>query len=403
MPKHILIVADGRSPTSKSWIKNIQALDYRVSLLSTFPCDIPDGISQFNILPVALSRFSSSSRSSAEPISGIQGKSWVRRFAPLLQKLRYIFGPLSLYVYARKYRQIVRSIEPDLVHALRIPFEGMLARFTPNEVPLVIATWGNDLTLHAKGSFLMRTMTNHCLSRANGLTSDTQRDIRLAPSWGLSSSATTLKVPGSGGLNLREIQEAKGFKPDHFKIPSSKHWVVNPRGLRPGSVHQDTFIKAIPEVLKVQPDTVFLCPNLSGSHKIDQLIKSLSLKDQIFLLPKLTQSQLWSLFKQASVFVSPSSHDGTPNALLEAMACGCFPVAGDIQSIREWIIDGENGFLVNPREPIELANAIIEALDQPALREKASAHNQSLIKTTAAQSTTRAEIHAFYEKLLLEF
>jgi len=82
------------------------------------------------------------------------------------------------------------------------------------------------------------------------------------------------------------------------------------------------------------------------------------------------------------------------------MACGCFPVAGDIESIREWIIDGENGLLVNPRDSIELANAIIEALEQPALRERASAHNQSLIKTTAAQSATRPEIQAFYEKLI---
>jgi len=403
MPKHILIIADGRSPTTKSWIRNTRSLGYTISLLSTFPCDIPDGIKQFNILPVALSRFSSSGRSSAEPISENQRKSWVRRFAPLLQKLRYILGPLSLYFYTRKYRQIVRSIGPDLVHALRIPFEGMLARFTPIDIPLVVATWGNDLTLHAKGSFLMRTMTKRCLSRANGLTSDTQRDIRLAHSWGLSRSATTMKVPGSGGLNLRDIRDAKGFDPDQYKIPSSKHWVVNPRGLRPGSVHQDIFINAIPEVLKVQPDTVFICPSLAGSHKIDQLIQTLSLEDHIYLLPKLSQPQLWSLFKQASVFVSPSSHDGTPNALLEAVACGCFPVAGDIESIREWIIDGENGLLVNPRDPKELANAIIEALEQPALRDGASAHNQSLIKTTAAQSATRPEIQAFYEKLISNF
>jgi hypothetical protein len=47
--------------------------------------------------------------------------------------------------------------------------------------------------------------------------------------------------------------------------------------------------------------------------------------------------------------VSPAIHDGTPNSLLEGMACGCFPVAGDLESIREWITHGQNGLLVRIR------------------------------------------------------
>ncbi len=400
MPKHILIVADGRSPTTLSWIKNIQALDYSVSLLSTFLCDPPPDINQFNILPVALSRFSSGSRSSSETTPRNQRISWVQRYAPLLQKLRYILGPLSLLFYARKYRQIIESLGPDLVHALRIPFEGMLARLTPIGTPLAVATWGNDLTLHANGSFLMRKLTRLCLSRADGLTSDTQRDIRLAHAWGLSTSAATLKVPGSGGLNLKDIQDAEDYDADIYNIPSAKHWVVNPRGMRPGSVHQEAFIKAIPSVLEVQPDTIFICPSLTGIQQIEEMIKKLRLDDHVYLLPKLSQPHLWSLLKQASIFVSPSSHDGTPNSLLEAMACGCFPVAGDIESMREWIIDGKNGLLVNPQDPNKLANAIIKALEQPELMDRTASQNQSLIKSTAAQSVTLPKIRAYYEQLI---
>lgn len=51
------------------------------------------------------------------------------------------------------------------------------------------------------------------------------------------------------------------------------------------------------------------------------------------------------LFRLSSVAVSPSLHDGTPNTLLEAMDCGCIIVTGDIESVREWINDGENGSL----------------------------------------------------------
>ena len=400
MAQHILIVADGRSPTARSWIKNIQAQGFTVSLLSTFQCDPTTELKQFYILPIAFSRYSSSTSSSSRSTSKNKSKSWVRHLAPFLQLVRYVLGPLSLPLYARKYRQIVETIQPDLVHALRIPFEGMLASMTPAGIPLAVATWGNDLTLHAKGSFLMRWFTRRCLNRANGLTSDTLRDIRLAQSCGLSSSAPTLAVPGSGGVNLEEIQAAAGFDADKFNIPATKYWVVNPRGVRPGSVHQDIFIKAIPRVLENQPDAIFICPSLAGSHQAEQMIRTLGIGKQIYLLPKLSQSHLWSLLKQASIYVSPSSHDGTPNTLLEAMACSCFPVTGDIESIREWVINGKNGLLVNPHDPDELANAILSALDHPVLREDAAAYNQTLIKTNAAQSATQPKIKAFYNQLL---
>ncbi|MEA3325811.1 MAG: glycosyltransferase [Chloroflexota bacterium] len=400
MAQHILIVADGRSPTTKSWIKNIHALGFTVSLISTFNCDPPDSINHFYILPVAFSRFSTGGSSTSGQSQKSKRETWVRRLTPLLQVLRYVLGPLTLPMYARKYRKIVETIQPDLVHALRIPFEGMLASMTPKEFPLSVATWGNDLTLHARGSFLMRWFTRRSLKRTDGLTSDTLRDIRLAQMWGFDSTAPSLVVPGSGGVNLVEIQKATGFNPHSFNIPETKPWVVNPRGVRPGSVHQDVFIKAIPKVLESYPETIFICPSLAGSDQVNKLIITLGINDQIYLLPKLSQRHLWSLFNEAAVYVSPSSHDGTPNTLLEAMACSCFPVVGDIESMREWIIDGKNGLLVNPHDPDGLANAILRALEQPALRESAAVYNQDLIETKAAQSSTQPKIKTFYNHLL---
>ena len=40
------------------------------------------------------------------------------------------------------------------------------------------------------------------------------------------------------------------------------------------------------------------------------------------------------------------------------MAIGCLPVCGDIESIREWITNGENGILVDPTDPYALAEAV---------------------------------------------
>jgi glycosyltransferase involved in cell wall biosynthesis len=398
---HICFIADGRSPTARSWLRHVLALGYRASLISTFPCQPPDGLADFHVLPVAFSRFSGGAPASPQtnalgPASRL--KKFVRRFAPLFQALRYYIGPLTLFRYARPYRELLNTIQPDLVHALRIPFEGMLGSATPIGIPFLAATWGNDLTLHARGSLLMRRFTRRCLRRADGLTSDTHRDVRLAHEWGLSAGAPTLVVPGSGGLDLNAIRKAPAAGMESKPYPYPGPWIVNPRGLRPGSVHQDVFFAAIPRVLAVRPEARFICPGLAGKKQAENWVHQQDIRSQVYLLPKLSQTELWGLFKASALFVSPSSHDGTPNTLLEAMACGCFPIAGDIESLREWITSGENGLLVNPRDPEALAQAILQALDQPALRQTAARQNQDIIQARAAQSATQPQIDAFYRQ-----
>lgn len=400
---HILIIADGRSPTSRSWIANVQALNFRTSLVSTYPCPRPPGMEHFSILPVAFSRFSggsSGSRTSENPHGPGPLRRVVRRFAPLLQALRHRLGPLTVYRYAKPYQKLLKICQPDLIHALRIPFEGMLGSFTPPGAPFLAAIWGNDLTLHAAASPLMRRLTHRCLSRADGLTADTHRDAHLARSWGLAPEAPTLVLPGSGGLDLAAVQAARAQDPDGLNLPQDGPWVINPRGLRPGSIHQETFFAAVPRVLAQRPETIFLCPGLANRAVVQTWLERYGGTQRVFLLPKLPQSLLWNLFHRAEIFISPSSHDGTPNSLLEALACGCFPVVGDIPSLQEWITQGENGYLVNPQDPNALAEAILAALDAEDLRRRAAEQNLAAIRERAAQQATRPTIEAFYRTFL---
>jgi len=396
MKAHILFVADGRSPTARSWISHVQSLNYATSLISTYPCQPVENLENFEVLPIAFSRFSQGTVQGQTFRQKSTLKNLRDRLTPILQFFRYRLGPLTIFLQVNKFQDLVESIQPDLVHALRIPYEGMLASFTPETLPLLVSTWGNDLTLHANKGWLMAQLTRRCLKRANGLISDTQRDAGLAMDWGLRPNQPKLVTVGSGGLDLEVIQSAQGFSPPEYGIPENAAWVVNPRGLRPGSVHQDVFFEAIPHVHQKYPSTCFLCPNLQGVKQAQDWLQKFSLDQRTFLLPKLPQGQLWSLFKQSKIFVSPSSHDGTPNTLLEAMACGCFPIVGDIESMREWIEDGENGFLVDPRNPRALADEICKTLDQPQIVAEVAKKNLIIIEERATLRKTLPRIDQFY-------
>jgi glycosyltransferase involved in cell wall biosynthesis len=390
----LLFVADGRSPTAINWLRHWLESGHQVHLVSTFPCDLLPGLASFHFLPVAFNRMAGGSRTKiagSAPRPGLVG-----RTRGLLRLMRYWLGPLSLPRYRGQFRRLAAEIAPDLVHALRLPFEGMLACAVPEDIPLVVSIWGNDLTLHARGSFLMATLTRRALRRANGLMADTARDLRLGRDWGF--SGPTLLVPGAGGIRLEEMGPGHQPAPLPEQLPDTPI-VVNPRGQRPGSLRQDVFFQAIPRVLEKVPQAVFVCPPLKGDTEAEKWVDALGIRANVRLWPMLSQPQLWALYRKAQVYVSPSVHDGTPNSLLEAMACGCFPVVGNIESMQEWITPGVNGLLVDAAEAHALAEAIVAALENDDLRRKAAGHNAELIAERADYARCMAKAEEFYMRV----
>jgi len=399
---HILLVADGRSPITRRWIRALVALQHRVSLISTFPCAEIDGVSNLHILPVAFAGLGGSQVGVTGALTPGKSRQLVSRFRSVFLSGRYFLGPFSLPFYARRFRALVDEIEPDLVHALRIPFEGMLASQTPASIPLAVTIWGNDLTYHALGSPFMKAYTLRTLRRANGLLSDARRDIRLGQLWGFPPERPILVVPGGAGIDLAEMHRLRARFAESFAdlLPAGVPMVINPRGFRPGSVRNDVFFQAIPLVLERKPSVFFVCTAMAGQPEALRWVQQLKLDGHIRLLPYLPQPQLWDLFVRANTFVSVSSHDGTPNSFLEGIACGCFPVVGDIESLREWVTPGVNGFLVEPDKPQALADALVVALDSPELLAGAAEKNLQLVRQRAEAGMVRAQIEIFYQRLV---
>lgn len=402
---HILIVADGRSPTTRRYLSGVRALGHRLTLVSTFPCSPVDGVEALYVIPVAFARSAGSQAGAGadNPASANRGtRRTVAQFRSAFLSARYLFGPLTLPAYGRRLARMIKNLNPDLVHALRIPFEGMLAAHTPSNYPVVVSVWGNDLTLHAHGSFLMRRLTHQVLQRANGLVADTSRDIRLGRAWGFNQDGPTLVAPGSGGVALDEIERIRYNRIDPLTdfLPAGIPLVVNPRGFRPGSVRNDTFFAAIPLVLQRNPKVAFVCPAMAGQPEAVQAVQRYQLKNRLYLLPHLPQAHLWDLFVRSTMVVSISQHDGTPNSLLEALACECFPIAGDIESLREWITPGVNGLLVEPSKPASAAEAILTALENSELRRQAAEMNKKIIRERAEVSLVRAKIDQFYQSIV---
>ena len=165
--------------------------------------------------------------------------------------------------------------------------------------------------------------------------------------------------------------------------------MINPRGLR-AYVQNDTFFKAVPLILERQPKTQFLCPVMQGQPEAELWATRLEAGESLQLLPRLSRSQMADSFRQSQIVLSITTHDGTPNTLLEALACGCFPIVGDIESLREWVQPGVNGILVNPTDPQELADAVLAGLVD--FRAGAEVDAMTCVAHTAAAHIIRIQV-----------
>ena len=74
---------------------------------------------------------------------------------------------------------------------------------------------------------------------------------------------------------------------------------------------------------------------------------------------------VFSVLATADVFVLPSLHESSPNALIEAMGIGLPCIASDVGGIADLLEDGKNGLCVPPKEPEALAAALHRLLTEP--------------------------------------
>jgi glycosyltransferase involved in cell wall biosynthesis len=392
----LAFLADARSPIAINWVRWFVGQGHEVHWISSRPTDPPlAGLASFRVLPLF-----------PELPGGMKVAGGNRILHPAANALRHWLMPLSLGAMAKELGRMMETIRPDVLHAMRIPQEGMTAARMKKSarpgrsIPLAVSVWGDDFTYHAHSSPMMANLTRETMKHTDGLHSDCRRDVNLAFQWGLRVDTKTLVEPTNGGIDLSVFFEKK---PDislinRYKLPKEGFFILNPRGFR-NVARTDTFFKAIPLVRKQLPNAHFLALKMEGSGEAEGWIRKLDIQSCVTLLPAFPREKMPPLFQLSPIMISLTVHDGIPNVLLEAMACGCFPIVGDLESIREWIEDGKNGLLVSPADPEGVAAAIVRAASDAGLRKGAAGYNRRIIADRAEWQGVMGRVEKFYHDL----
>ena len=118
--------------------------------------------------------------------------------------------------------------------------------------------------------------------------------------------------------------------------------------------------------LRKQQDVAWQCTFLGEGEleaELRALVEAYGLSDQI-TFPGFCED-VFSVLLTADVFVLPSLHESSPNALIEAMGIGMPCIASDVGGIIDLIENEKNGLRVPSQNPEALAAALHRVLTEP--------------------------------------
>lgn len=165
--------------------------------------------------------------------------------------------------------------------------------------------------------------------------------------------------------------DTEKFKPDvcvrdnlrkEFGLSESFVWIAVGRFDPPKDYHN--MLTAFSIVLKQESSANLVIVGDGPLRPLmESFAKEMGIKDKVLFLG--IREDVGKLLNVADGFVLSSEWEGLPLVLLEAASTGLPIVATNVGGNAEVVIDGETGFLVPPKDPIRLSEAMLRLMKLP--------------------------------------
>lgn len=272
------------------------------------------------------------------------------------------------------FRRVVNQIKPDLIHAGPIQTCALIAVLSGFR-PILTMSWGFDLMKDVHRGRAWEWLTRFTLPRSTYFTSDAQVTRDMAVQYGMNPDRTVV-FPWGVDLDHFCPRPASatqvGAAPD-FTLFCNRSWEAN--------YGVDVLAKAFVTVASQRDDvSLMLLGGGSQASMLRQIFIHGGVDDRVTYPGYVPNRELPRYYQMADLYISPSHVDGSSVSLMEALACGLPCLVSDIPANKEWVRDGQNGWLFRDNNHHELAEKILAAIEQraslPKLAETARATAQ---------------------------
>jgi len=200
------------------------------------------------------------------------------------------------------------------------------------------------------------------------------------------------------GLDLSRFRRVPASRPASLPAGALVIGVVSV--LRPEK-SLPTLLDAFAEVRPQAPNAMLLV--LGSGPVLPELqarARELRIVDACLFQPSTDRVDDW--LQSIDIFVLPSISEALSNALMEAMACGCCPIASRVGGNPELVEDGVRGLLFEPGNNADLACKLREVISNVELRSRLAHAAHDFVHANFSREAAAARMAAIYQRLLAD-
>ncbi len=298
-------------------------------------------------------------------------------------------GPAAFLSKVAAVRKLVRDLHPDLLHAHFAVGYGLWGAVAGWH-PFVVSAWGSDVLVRPRESRVQGWVLRFVVRRADFCIPVAKHLEERMRAFGLRPEKSEA-IPM--GVDLGAFPPAR----DRPVVRSATF--ISTRSLEP-IYDVAVLVRAAALLFRGHPSAQ---GTIVGGGSLRADLDALAAREGVsgklqFEGPQ-PPERVMALLAQSRVYVSTSRSDGASVSLLEGMSQGCFPVVTDIPANREWIRDGENGYLVRVGDVEGLADRIGRAMTEDAILDRARAMNLALVGARGDLNRNLERVERIYERL----
>lgn len=218
----------------------------------------------------------------------------------------------------RELDAAISAAKPDIIHGLRVPYEGLLAISAARRANIAstVSVWGVDFTYQAAVDPALRAWMRRLLPYVDGVHVDEPADIGRARKYG-AATPVTLVAAGNFGLQLS------------IDAGQKEDLILAPRGFNE-RMDNELMIKGLSLFIhrkKFQGRVIFLN---SGENSVISELSKAHPGVKIEARGWVPLATFRDLTSRARVVLSPAVVDGMPISVLEAIVRRAIPVTYDL-------------------------------------------------------------------------